>query len=178
MKDLKQENPARLSRLIEQVFGRCGGELAYVRDHAQTFSRLIEKVDPFIQKSTEEVCPSCRQVCCINKHSYHTYFDVIYLLALGEKIPYHKAGIGDLEPCQFLSPQGCRLKRFLRPYRCTWYFCTPLLEYVRNTPVRRYREFISCLEQISGEREVLLTTFIGIAREAHFDVDIPLHEFY
>ncbi len=176
MKDLK--NSAHLSRLIEQVFSRCGGDLALVRDHARNFRRLIEEADPFIQKNTEEVCPHCRQVCCINRHSYHTHFDVIYLLALGEEIPYHKTGIGDSKPCQFLSPQGCRLRRFLRPYRCTWYFCTPLLEYIRNTPVRQYRVFISCLEQISREREVLLTAFIGIAREAHFNIDVPLHEFY
>jgi hypothetical protein len=178
MKYGKRENPGRLSRLIEQVFSRCGGELGCVRDRAQIFARLIEKVDPFIQKSTAEVCPHCREVCCINKHSYHTHFDVIYLLALGETIPYHKAGIGDSEPCQFLSPQGCRLRRFLRPYRCTWYFCMPLLEYIHNTPVREYRAFISSLEEISRERELLLTTFIGSAGETCLTPGMPLHEFY
>jgi hypothetical protein len=178
MKDGKLENPVPLPRLIEEVFRHRGANLGPVRDHAKDFARLIEKADPFIQKNTEEVCPRCRQVCCINRHSYHTHFDALYLLALGEEIPCHKAGIADSEPCQFLSPRGCRLRRFLRPYRCTWYFCTPLLEHIRTSPAREYRAFISCLEEISRGRELLLTSFIGIARGTCLAPDIPLHAFY
>jgi hypothetical protein len=178
MKDGKQGNSGTLPDLIEQVFRRCGSDLGIVKAHARHFARLIEKVDPFIQKSTEVVCPECRQVCCINKHSYHTHFDVLYMRALGAKTPRHEAGIADSDPCQFLSPHGCKLGRFLRPYRCTWYFCTPLLEYIRNSPVRQYRAFVSCLEEISRERELLLTAFVGIAKEHSLAIDIPLHEFY
>ena len=167
-----------LSRLIEEVFLICGKDLNGVVDHARNFAALIGEADPFIQRNTEEVCPECRKVCCINRHSYHTHFDVLYLRALGQEIPSHGAGIADSEPCQFLSARGCRLKRHLRPYRCTWYFCTPLLDHMRNAPVREYRSFISCLEQISGERELLLTAFLEIAKEARLITDMPRHRFY
>jgi hypothetical protein len=178
MKDVKRENSSPLPALIEQVFRRCGNDLGIVKGHAGNFARLIEKADPFIQKSTEAVCPECRQVCCINRHSYHTHFDVLFLQALGVKTPPYKTGIADSDPCQFLSLRGCRLSRFLRPYRCTWYFCTPLLEYIRNSPVRQYRAFVSCLEEISRGRELLLTAFIGVAKEHCLTIDIPLHKFY
>jgi hypothetical protein len=178
MKGAMCEEPGPLPRLIGQVFRRWEADLDPVRAHSKNFARLIGKADPFIQESTAEVCPHCRQVCCINKHSYHTHFDVLYLLALGEKVPSHAVGMSDSEPCQFLSAQGCRLGRFLRPYRCTWYFCTPLLEHMRNAPVRRYRAFITCLEQISRERELLLTSFVEIAKERSLIKDVPLHEFY
>ena len=177
MKGGKGENPG-LRRLIEQVFSRHGDRLSPVRYHARNFASLIQEADPFIQESTGKVCPKCEHVCCINKHSYHTHFDVLYLRALGETVPSHMKGIADSKPCQFLSPGGCRLGRFLRPYRCTWYFCTPLLEHIRNTPARRYRAFISCLEQISLEREVLLAAFLGIARETGFTAAISPHDFY
>lgn len=178
MKYGEQEDPGPLRHLIEDVFRRCGDNLGPVRNHARNFARLIEKADPFIQKNTGEVCPRCRRVCCINRHSYHTHFDTLYLMALGESIPFHRAGIAASEPCQFLSARGCRLRRFLRPYRCTWYFCTPLLEHIRLSPAREYRTFISCLEEISSGRELLLTSFMGIARGARLAPDIPLHEFY
>lgn len=177
MRKGKAEVSRSLSALIERVFS-CGYNLGPLREHARTFTGLINRVDPFIQKSTQEVCPQCRQVCCINRHSYHTHFDVLCLMALGEEIPHHKSGLGDSEPCQFLSSGGCRLGRSLRPYRCTWYFCTPLLEYIRNEPVREYRTFIACLERLSAERELLLTSFIEIAKEAHLAVDVPMHDFY
>lgn len=164
--------------LIDKMFRLHGNNLGPVSNHARNFARLIKEADPFIQKSTEEVCPQCVQVCCINRHSYHAYFDVLFLLSLGEKVPPHKTGIADSEPCQFLSPCGCRLQRFLRPYRCTWYFCTPLLEHINNTPVKQYRAFILCLEQISRERELLLRAFIEIAKKSGLPADIPLHEFY
>ena len=93
MKDVKQENSDPLSDLIEQVFRRCGSDLGIVKAHARNFARLIEKADPFIQKSTEAVCPECRQVCCINRHSYHTHFDVLYLEALGIRTPPYETGI-------------------------------------------------------------------------------------
>lgn len=178
MKVGKQENCGPLPRLIEDVFLIYEKNLDCVRDRARNFARLIQKADPFIQKSTEGVCPQCRQVCCINKHSYHTHFDVLYLQALGEDIPAHKDGIADSDPCQFLSQRGCRLERFLRPYRCTWYFCNPLLEHIRNAPVREYRAFIHTLEEISAERELLLTAFLEVAKEARPAVNIPRHDFY
>lgn len=177
MKGGKGENSGLL-RLIEQVFSRHAARLGPVSDHARNFASLIQEADPFIQKNTGEVCPECEHVCCINKHSYHTCFDVLYLLALGETVPSHMTGIADSEPCQFLSPGGCRLGRFLRPYRCTWYFCTPLLEHIHNTPARRYRAFISCLERMSLEREVLVDAFLVIAREIGLTAAISPHDFY
>lgn len=166
-----------LWKLIDHVFS-SGVALDHLRGHAVDFALLIREADPFIQRSTGAVCPQCRQVCCINRHSRYTPFDSLYLRALGEKKPARKAGIADSEPCQFLSLRGCRLERFLRPYRCTWYFCTPLLEYVGHTPARQYRGFISLLEQISLKRELLVKEFISVAKKGSLTVDIPLHEFY
>jgi hypothetical protein len=119
-------------------------------------SDLIEAIDPIIEMATSAVCPDCTSVCCINRHSYLTDDDIFDIHALGKKISSYKKGIKDEEPCQFLGELGCTISRPLRPYRCTWYFCTPLLEHFKAGPAVDYRIFIALLEKLTLKRKDML----------------------
>ncbi|MEW6109701.1 MAG: hypothetical protein AB1632_11125 [Nitrospirota bacterium] len=153
----------RALQFIEGVLGKNGKSAGGVREIAADVSGLIETLSPFIQHHTEHVCPYCRKVCCINKHSYYEYEDIVYIYALGEKMLPYREGINDSEPCQFLGECGCTIRRSVRPYRCNWYFCSPLLEHIQNIPAAQYRKFIDCLNQITLKRTNLLEEFTAIA---------------
>jgi len=126
---------------------------------ATEVSEMIELLSPFIQHHTEAVCPTCQKVCCINKHSYHKHDDILFIQALGEKLPVHKDGVDDSAPCQFLNEYGCTIKRSLRPYRCNWFFCTPLLKHMLNIPAPEYRKFSDSLRTLTKKRQELLNEF-------------------
>ena len=157
-----------LSRILVQtnyMFKTREWEFMRTREIAKEVSALIESVSPFIQSNTDAICPGCREVCCINRHSYHDHQDIVYLCALGEKMPSHRKDVDDSDPCQFLGEKGCIVKRSLRPYRCTWFFCTPLLENIRNGPSLHYRRFIGSLQLITQKRTDMLDEFIKVSRE-------------
>jgi hypothetical protein len=112
----------------------------------------FEKVAPFIQEHTSKVCPLCSRVCCINKHGYYDGEDVLFVMALGIKIPPYSPDRSDADPCRFLNARGCSLQRWERPFRCTWYFCDSLLESMREDNSRAYRKFIESLQNLVAIR--------------------------
>lgn len=119
----------------------------------------IDGVSPFIQQITSVVCPTCEKVCCIDRHGHYDDEDLIYIRALGFKIPSYKEGVIDTDPCQFLSESGCTLDRSVRPFRCNWYFCNALLEYMKNSPPKPYREFINSFQEIVDLRRAMLDEY-------------------
>jgi hypothetical protein len=134
-------------RYIREVFNNQSYKLQRVRDLARKVKEGIEKINPFIQQSTEAVCPQCTNVCCINKHGYHNSEDLIYIHALGLQLPDYNFDRGDSAPCQFLSVRGCIMERSVRPSGCNWYFCDPLLEYMEARP--EYGEFDNDLRDVA-----------------------------
>ncbi|HEX8949845.1 MAG TPA: hypothetical protein VF790_12820 [Dissulfurispiraceae bacterium] len=146
-------------RQIESSFSAYGSALADVRARAEEAALLIHRGSPFIQEHTASVCPSCVRVCCVNRHSYHETEDIVLLYALGFKVPPYQEGIDDSDPCRFLDERGCAVPRRLRPHRCNWYFCTPLLHHIREAPGREYRAFVAMLAQMTDTRAKMLQAF-------------------
>jgi len=153
---------------VRDFFGSSASELQRVKDLAAEMTRTLEILDPLFDEYTRGVCPSCVSVCCINRHSYYDPEDLIYLYASGEEMPCHRPGIPDTDPCQFLGSRGCTIRRRMRPYRCTWYFCEPLLTSVSSTPAAPYRGFIRLLEVLSFSREEMIREFRRAAGEKGF----------
>ena len=111
-----QETFRQHLRHIEEVFSNQSHKLQKVKELAKKVKKEIEKIHPFIQESTETVCPQCTNVCCINKHGYHNYEDLIYIHALDLKPPDYDFDRDDSTPCQFLSERGCVMSRSMRPW--------------------------------------------------------------
>jgi hypothetical protein len=117
----------------------------------------FEAVAPFIEKHTSSICPLCEKVCCVNKHSYHDREDSAFLSALEIETISHESDLKDTEPCRFLRKYGCSLERWKRPFRCTWYFCEPLLARMSEGGGREYRDFIQCLQKLISLRQIIIT---------------------
>ncbi|BCB97214.1 hypothetical protein JZK55_21360 [Dissulfurispira thermophila] len=139
-------------------------EIAHVRDLARIIRFRIDEIDAFIQQNTSIVCPHCERVCCINRHGYYDYEDLIYIHTLGLKPPIYKEDLSDADPCQFLSEFGCTIQRAVRPFRCNWYFCNALLEHIEQGPAKPYRTFIRQLDEILELRKEMLDEFFRILK--------------
>lgn len=115
---------------LEKIFSRHRHGLERVKELAQKIQYGIERISPFIQQTTQMVCPYCKDVCCISKHGYYNFEDLVYLYALGSKPPHYEFGRKDSDPCQYLSENGCSMERSRRPSGCNWYFCDSLLDHI------------------------------------------------
>lgn len=150
MQEPIHQDPVKYNQIvshIEEVFNKQGHKLLKVKDLAQKIREGLLKINPFIQQGTEAVCPGCTNVCCVNKHGYYNYEDLVYIYALGLKIPDYDFEKKDSTPCRFLSERGCVIDRSVRPSGCNWYFCEPLLDYMEQRP--EYSKFDSDLKDIA-----------------------------
>ena len=107
-----------------------------------------EALSPMVEGFTSSVCPTCERVCCIDRHGTHEPEDEAFIALLGEALPPEPPKEDDALPCRHISGAGCRLPRRLRPFRCTWYFCGPLLEAMPREDARAYRRLVDGLRRL------------------------------
>lgn len=151
--------------LLDRFVADRGAELDGVRRRAREVAEGISAVDAFLQENTAAVCPSCRKVCCANRHAYYDYEDLIYIYALGRRPPPYAERRGDAEPCQFIGAAGCSVPRPLRPFRCTWYFCDTLLQHIESGPAKAYRLFVNRFRQTVSARGAMSDEFFRLLRQ-------------
>jgi hypothetical protein len=132
---------------LGETFHKHGLKLQKVKGLALNIKDRIERISPFIQQTTQTVCPDCRDVCCIHKHGYYNYEDLIYIHALSLKPPVYEFGRRDSDPCQFLTENGCSMERPFRPSGCNWYFCDFLLDHIEKS--FEYRKFDDSMGEIA-----------------------------
>ena len=151
---------------IKDIFRAHPAAFSGVRRSALAARELIETLSRGIEHHTAKVCMECTSVCCINRHSRHDGSDVIFLTALGLDVPEYDPGTKETSPCRFLGSRGCILKRSLRPYRCTWFFCALLLDHIiRTTDPPAYRRFMRSLQEITEKRTSMIDEFQELQRK-------------
>ena len=151
--EITPRNIPHLRAIFESAFSAA-------RQSAIDAKGLIDSISMDIERYTASVCTNCTSVCCINRHSRHDRSDIIFLTALGEKVPEDLSEIEETGPCRFLVRNGCVLERFQRPYRCTWFFCSPLLDHIAATSgPGGYRRFLTALQKITEKRTVMIYDF-------------------
>jgi hypothetical protein len=116
------------------------------RKIAEQFKRLLIESTPIIEEYTAKLCPACTDVCCKQKHGILRASDIRYLRALGETLPSRDKTRPLEGPCELMGPQGCVQPRWLRPFKCTWYFCEPLLNALQEAPPRKARQLSAMLQ--------------------------------
>ncbi|NOY65627.1 MAG: hypothetical protein GXO97_09600 [Nitrospirae bacterium] len=116
---------------------------------------LYEELSPLIERFTRKLCPECRQPCCKQRFGIYEKEDILFLNSINAKISDANRRFDPDGKCQFLSSRGCIRPRWLRPYRCTWFFCTELLE-AMQTHSRQYRRIVDLLNRIKQLRMELL----------------------
>lgn len=122
-----------------------------------------ESVSEFIEANTSRVCPQCESVCCIDRHGTPDEVDELYFRVLQDLFPFETKPPWrvDWDPCRYLGQTGCTLQRWQRPFRCTWYFCPPLLQCMPQDNPRAYRTFIERLNTLQRLRDRLSRIFSG-----------------
>jgi hypothetical protein len=115
--------------------------------------QLLIESSPLIEEYTRELCPRCMDVCCRQKHGIYKERDLAYLDALGTVLPTRDIARPLEGPCEALGERGCAHLRWLRPFKCTWYFCDSLLEAMNDGPQKKSRalsrlmtEMIECYD--------------------------------
>lgn len=151
---------------LQNIFAICGEQLCKVKDLARQIYMSIENIEPLVERTTQSICPSCANVCCIHKHCFFNTEDLVYMTALKCSPPPVRFDIREEEPCQFLSIKGCILKRSMRPSGCNWYFCDALLEYFEKTA-----DFQSFEENFSVLAECWLEMTEEFYRIAHCSIN-------
>jgi hypothetical protein len=111
-----------------------------MRTTAQRLKTLLIESAPLIESCTLQICPAFVDVCCRQRHGMFTAADQAYLDALGEPVPAHDPTRAPDGPCQFLGPTGCAKPRWQRAWKCTWYFCDPLLQAIAAGPQKQARD--------------------------------------
>jgi hypothetical protein len=160
------QDPVKYNQIvsyIEEVFHVHRDKLQTVKELAHRIKEGLQRISPFIQQSVEAVCPGCPNVCCINKHGYYNYEDIVYIYALGLKIHDYDFGEKDSTPCQFLSEKGCIMERSVRPSGCNWYFCEPLLDHMEKRP--DYWNFDNDLKEVVEVWLELMDEFDRVIKE-------------
>jgi hypothetical protein len=115
---------------------------------AGRLQQLLIESSPFIEEYTRELCPSCTDVCCRQKHGIYRERDVIYLAALETAIPAREPERPPDGPCQALGEGGCMHPRWLRPFKCTWYFCDPILKALDDGPQKKARALSTIMKEM------------------------------
>ena len=115
---------------------------------AEKLKQLLIDSSPLIEEYTGEVCPHCPDLCCKQKHGIFRERDIRYLHALSLDIPLRDEARPQEGPCEFMGPHGCDRPRWKRPFRCTWYFCEPLLAALNNGPQKKARRLSAALQEM------------------------------
>jgi hypothetical protein len=122
---------------------------------AEKLRLLLIDSSSLIEKYTSEACPACIDVCCKQKYAVYQERDILYLHALGAEVPQRDKARPLEGPCQFMGPRGCDKPRWLRPFKCTWYFCEPLLAALNEGPQKKARQLSSVLQEMINLYDML-----------------------
>ncbi|GAB4488577.1 MAG: hypothetical protein OHK006_19200 [Thermodesulfovibrionales bacterium] len=144
--------------MVSEASAAAGPAPDATEARAREITRLTRELDAMLEPHTSAVCPACAEVCCRNRFCRHDAYDLAYLRLTSAPEPVYREDVTDTDPCQFLGEQGCTIGRDLRPFRCNWFFCSPLLEQMSCAlPAPAYRQVVQLLADISRLRRSLLS---------------------
>jgi len=117
-------------------------------EQAERLKAFLIESSPLIEKYTAKTCPDCTDVCCRQKHGLYQPRDLAYLTALGAAVPVRDALRSPEGPCEAMGLHGCVHPRWMRPFKCTWYFCEPLLAALDAGPQKQARQLNSAMQEM------------------------------
>jgi hypothetical protein len=118
------------------------------RENSERIKKLLIAISPMVEHFTAAICPDCRDVCCKQRHGIMNDMDRGFVSALGEPFPREDPARPLDGPCQFMGSRGCNIPRWQRPWRCTSYFCEPLLDAMNRGPQKLSRSISGLIQEI------------------------------
>lgn len=144
-------DPAGFPLRFQQIAGVSAGPAAWVnsnlalgrfiqrhRHHldetrrtASNLRRELSALFPLIDMVSRATCP-CADPCCLVNKVWFDFTDLLFFHLIS--VPLPPAPLTDRleDPCQYLSHQGCRLSRLIRPWACLQYTCPIQRRYLRE----------------------------------------------
>jgi hypothetical protein len=126
------------------------------REIAHEIKETFALVSPFIEKHTSLVCPECEKVCCADKHGCYDSDDLFFLNSLGIEVSQDGPERNEEGSCRYITDKGCSLQRWMRPFRCTFFFCDRLLKSIEDDNAKLYRAFTGYFQYLVSLRQRLL----------------------
>lgn len=117
-------------------------------DTAKKLRQLLIDSSALIEEYTREACPACTEVCCRQQHGTYRERDIIYINAIGAFVPPFDRSRPPEARCEFLAHDGCMHPRWLRPFKCTWYFCETIILAMQDRPQRSVRALTAVMEEM------------------------------
>ncbi len=146
-------------REIADFFCHHQGPLYDIVEAATGIRQIYISLQHFFDAFTGPICRMCPEPCCVNRHGFPDFEDLVVFQAMGTRAPVFDCSSNDTGPCQFLSPAGCVLPRYRRSYRCTWYFCDFCMDRFEQKDAEEFRKFESTMSQLARDRNRLLKQF-------------------
>jgi hypothetical protein len=112
------------NQTLHQVVGGHRTEFGKAAAVAEKIRRRLESLFPLLDELNRRTCPFCPEPCCITNKVWFDFIDLIFMHLVETQIPAMQLCADTHEPCRFLSHQGCRLPRLIRPWACTQYLCS------------------------------------------------------
>ncbi|NPA94069.1 MAG: hypothetical protein GXO58_01430 [Thermodesulfobacteria bacterium] len=120
---------------------------------------IYSELEPYFRDYIEPFCKNCPTPCCVNRHGFPDFEDLIFLNACGRNLNEFDFACADTDMCQYLGSNGCRLARCARSYRCTWYFCDEVLDRFESEHSASFMKFDELMHKLASERAKLIKKF-------------------
>jgi len=147
-------------KAIEQVMKQDEEMACRIRSLSRELQKTYLALESYFKKYTEPFCSRCDHPCCVNRHGFPDFEDLVVFSALGTRLwENFDFSAKDRAPCQFLGKDGCTLERCNRSYRCTWYFCDEVFERFRAQSLKDYEHFEILLDRLGKQRMEILELF-------------------
>ncbi len=117
------------------------------------YRQVFDQIDPLIQDLTTKSCPYCGVVCCAQKFGLPNSNDLVAFLAMNVNGHIYDFQKDPSSMCQFMGERGCILPRYQRPFRCTFYFCDPLLIQIDLLPADEHQTLVKGLKKLESLRQ-------------------------
>ncbi len=142
---------------------------------AMKLKQVLIDSSPLIEAYTTTTCPDCLDVCCRQRHGLYSERDIAYLNGLGMAIPPRDEARSLDGPCESMGPQGCTQPRWMRPFKCTWYFCDSLLAALDNGPQKKARKLARMIQDMITLRNTVGHSCGGAGTIAifHSEIKVP-----
>ncbi len=147
---------------VRTFFREHAGQLSGICAIGQDIRQCYQDIEPFFHNYTEAICHCCATPCCVNRHGFPDFEDLILFQAMGLNIPHYNFHVKDTDICQFLREDGCILPRCNRSYRCTWYFCDYVLDEFQHAHGNMFQKFDCALSILGKKRCRLLNGFKAV----------------
>jgi hypothetical protein len=123
-----------------------------LRSLARQIREAVQWLDPIMTKYCDVTCPGCDDPCCRANAIFYNRTDMLSLLASGISPPPGQTRTRPLQPCRYLTSNGCCLQRMERPYVCVWFLCEAQMKMFKDESGSTQRQLIKSLECIRMNR--------------------------